>query len=131
MEASWTIRIDKWCPISENEYRKNRHWIYANKKAKEATDMIGGYANLARVPRIERDEPEGYRPKRRIGLVVNLGGRRGRLPDPDNLLKPLLDSLRKLDLIYDDSAKWCEAKMPVITNDKTRPFETTITIEDI
>lgn len=51
--------------------------------------------------------------------------KRGRKPDPDNLLKYLLDALKRVRLIWDDSAEWCSWERPQI-HDARADHESTV-----
>jgi hypothetical protein len=55
--------------------------------------------------------------------IVNIHQVRKRSLDTDNLYascKPILDSLRKLGLIFDDNPKWCELKVTQEIGKSTR-----------
>jgi hypothetical protein len=66
-------------------------------------------------------------PPRRVSLVVTTV--RGRDPDPDNLMKSLLDSLVWARALRDDSARWC--RLGPVTFERGKVLSTTIILEDL
>ena len=53
----------------------------------------------------------------------------GRLPDPDNLLKSLLDALVHAKLLVDDSAAWVE--LGEVRVERGGHRKTVVTLEDL
>lgn len=52
---------------------------------------------------------------------IYIGSSRGRLLDPDAVMKHLWDSLKDNGVIYDDSQKWFSWSQPVIKRDPKNP----------
>lgn len=74
---------------------------------------------------------EDYLPRRRVTIYV-YGYTEDAVADPDNLLKIVLDALKRARLIVDDSLEWLECPIPVIElAEKGTESYTTFTIEDI
>lgn len=89
------------------------------------------YAGLAGVKTVAPalSNSKGHRVKRRLTITVRA---KGVLPDPDNLLKVLLDSMKRAHLIVDDSAEWLEYERPAV--ERCAPGSdpsTTVTVEDL
>lgn len=62
---------------------------------------------------------QGLTSPRKVSLKItfHVAGR-GRLPDPDNLIKLLFDSLKNNGVIYDDSDKWLNWGKPKVIRGK-------------
>lgn len=75
---------------------------------KECADLIGVYAVIARVPKVDPASPV----RRRLRFQVH-GAYRGRI-DPDNYLKALLDGCKTAGLIHDDGEAWCVWERPEV-----------------
>jgi Holliday junction resolvase RusA-like endonuclease len=117
--GTYTLSIPDWLPV-----RLNRligcHWGTRSKLKKADRQLVGVYAKMAGIPIATT--------RRRISLTFTLGGR-GRAPDPDNLLKALLDSLVQAGLLRDDSGRWCELGEVEVVRGTVR--QTTIRLEDL
>lgn len=123
----WSIVIPNWCPPSLNKGR-GRHFSKGDKCVNEVVEYVTAYNATAACPKVGVAE-EDYRPRRRVTVVVL---KRPPLPDPDNLLKYLLDGLKRAALIVDDSGKWCQWSTPEVgTAVRGEKTGTVITIEDI
>ena len=106
---------------SRNAYnRPSGHWLlHSHKKAWEkaindALMMVkaNGHFPTAFIGKCEE--------KRSVHIIAY----RQRLIDPDNVsIKALMDALKRLGLIYDDSAKWVEISvMQFSCGKKVRPY---------
>lgn len=91
------IHIENWHPASVNKLLSG-HWGNARRLKSGDKQMIGAYATKARIPKAEG--------KRRVTLIWTQY--RGRTPDEDGCLKSLLDALKYLGYLKDDSPTWCE-----------------------
>ena len=115
--ASHVLTIDGWRPVSLNHLLKS-HWAKRGRRKRHDRDMVALHALAQRVPQATG--------RRRISVLVE-GIRR--LPDPDNLLKSLLDAAVACGLLVDDSGEWCELGDIEVTRGKTD--RTVITLEDL
>lgn len=114
----WTVTIPNYVPVSLNRLTRGRIRDRI-RLGKLQRAVVSAYCLLERVPKALG--------RRRVRLLVTQ--RRGRLADPDNLLKAMLDSLVGCDMLRDDSARWCEWEMPVVQRGLCD--ETTIILEDL
>jgi hypothetical protein len=119
----WKITIPNWIPKSDNKFK---HWSDRYAGSNEAGDLLAVYANNEGIPRISG----GYRPVRFMTMRVSTA-KRGRLPDPSNMLKCLLDGMVRAKLIVDDSYEWCKWTMPIVERATADRWGTVITIIDI
>src|SRR5262245_1377474 len=65
--------------------------------AKGDRELVGYYARLSGIPPATG--------KRRVSVEATMPGRR---PDPDAILKSLLDALVAAELLRSDSSRWCQ-----------------------
>ncbi len=123
----WRLVIPGWVPPSLNMAR-GHHWSRSRDNTKAVAEMVAAYALKAGVPLVS----ESYRPVRRVLIDVT---KYGKLMDPDNLLKSLLDGLKLARLIVDDSAKWCVWSQPTMEQLKgpkqPKGWGTVIVIQDV
>lgn len=114
-----TIDLPGFVPVSVNRLM-NGHWA-KRKRLKDSDASFVAYSCLAaQIPPAEG--------KRRVSCFIQVSGRR-RSPDPDNVLKSLLDALVRCRMLIDDSAKYIElGSIQVVRGEKTT---TTVTLEDI
>jgi hypothetical protein len=121
LTRAWSIEIPGFVPPSVNRLL-GLHWGKRGRVKRGVADTIAlaSYASGDPVPDAVR--------KRRVGVSVTVSGRGG-LPDPDNVLKVLLDALKVNRLVVDDSAKWLEVgEIRVERGPETR---TIIRLEDV
>ena len=118
------ILIERFVPITLNR-SVGRHWSKLAKIKRQTADLITvSAANVRKVS-------DQYRPVRRLAFEVRCA-RVGRLPDPDNVLKAMLDALKTARIIVDDSSAWVVWSMPTIVRAKKGEVPcTVITIEDV
>src|SRR5437762_2092380 len=90
---TFVLIVPQWRPPLANAWR-GRHWSIAHRLRKQATQLLGAYARLQRVP------PATGRRKLAVEIVL---APRQRQPDRDALDKLLLDSLVGAGLLLDDS----------------------------
>ena len=96
--TSYVVLIPDWHPTRLNEIR-GRHAMVAHRRRKADTQFWRAYCHLAGVPKAKG--------KRRLTLTI--GTDKGKQAgDPDAYWKLLLDSLKGLQLLVDDSSKWVE-----------------------
>ncbi|MEW4569331.1 hypothetical protein AB1L88_15810 [Tautonia sp. JC769] len=152
--ARYEVTIAGWSPASLNTL--TRHWSRAHRAKASDRDRVAQELDLARVPRVAVPRSvlrglqragvadptllEGARPtRRRLEVTVILGPRRdpdgtfrkgGQPPDPDNLLKSLLDALVEGGFLVDDSADWAEWECPRVVPDDGQGYRTRIVLED-
>ena len=115
--ASHVLTIDGWRPVSLN-YLLKSHWAKRGRRKRRDRDMVALHALSQCVPQATG--------RRRISVQVE---GMGPLPDPDNLLKSLLDALIGCQLLVDDSGAWCE--LGTIEVVRGRADRTVITLEDL
>lgn len=116
--------IPGWTPPSLNTIL-GKHFAIRTRIKRACDDMVAVY--LRDVPKVT----ETYRPKRRLLITVRWT-RKGNLPDPDNLNKILLDSVKKCGRIVDDSIAWLDCPTPVVVRcEKGMPHSTTLEFEDL
>lgn len=104
----WKIVVPNWIPPSLNTAR-GRHWRKSANNTQTCSEMLRVYGAKAGVPKVHPKGTGSYHPRRRLTVDV---AKYGRLPDPDNLMKHLLDGLKLAGYIVDDSAKWCAWERP-------------------
>jgi Holliday junction resolvase RusA-like endonuclease len=92
-----TLLLDNYHPLSVNRLLK-RHPERAERQKRADAQLIGGCALAQGVTRATGP---------RSVAILAAGWPRGRMPDPDNLSKALLDALVQAGLLIDDSQKWC------------------------
>ena len=119
----WTITIPNWCPPSLNKGR-GRNFKAGHRATAQVAEFLTAYNARTACPLVTDD----YRPVRRVRTVVL---KEGTYPDPDNLLKYLLDGMKRARLIVDDSAKWCQWERPELGRPAGSTPGTVITIEDV
>ena len=86
--------------------------------AKGDRDLVVYYARSSGIP--------PARCKRRVSVRVSMPGRR---PDPDAILKSLLDALVAAKLLRTDSSRWCQ--LGDVTIDHGDERQTVVTLEDL
>lgn len=112
------LSIPNWRPMSDNLYVKG-HWSHRYKAKKADADMIQGYALALAIPHAQG--------KRRVSVEVTQA--KGRLPDPTNILKSLMDALVKSKLLVDDNATYSELGRCLVN--KGTEDRTIIILEDV
>ena len=87
--------------------------------------MVAVYCHQAGVPKASG--------KRRVSVtILQPASTPGRMPDPDNLLKSLLDALVQAGMLVDDSSKWLtQGKVEILREPTVAALETVIEFEDI
>lgn len=115
-EPIHTLMIAGWTPTPLNRLMSH---VRARIKRKQDDRVIVLAAAL------NADVPKAYFP-RRVSVTVTAPGR---LPDPDNLLKSLLDALVHAKLLVDDSAAWCELAAVKVERGPVR--KTVMQLEDL
>lgn len=105
--AQWVVWIPNWQPTPVNNW-DGCHWAVRARAKANDRQIVGMYCRAAGVPRAAR--------KRRVRIEARYPvNKRGRMPDPDNLLKSSLDALKHAGAIVDDSQNWCEWERPVVS----------------
>jgi hypothetical protein len=94
-EPIYTFEIPDWTPCPVNALMQRVATRIRRKK--EARMLVVAYALNADIPKASS--------KRRVRLTITAPGR---LPDPDGVLKSMLDCLVAARLLVDDSGDWCE-----------------------
>lgn len=115
----WTIVIPNWVPSSGGT---SRHWWYRYKSTLAIAETLAVYRFHSGLPPITEEN----RVKRHVWIRCEGPGR---LPDPDNVLKSLLDGMKQALYIVDDSPKWLRCEMPIMERSERR--QTIITVEDM
>jgi hypothetical protein len=123
----WTVEIPDWCPPSVNRSR-GRHWRVGARLTAECWDFLAAYSAHVPKVRLARRGVPAYLPARRFAVYVYV---LGRLPDPENLTKHLLDGAKGARLIVDDSAEWLDAPTPVVLPCGPRGRKTVILVSDL
>lgn len=113
-----TLTIDGWVPVSVNRLLGS-HWARARKRKRFDRDVVAAEALRQGIP--------GAAGRRRVSVAVTTPGRGG-LPDPDNLLKSLLDALTRCGLLLDDSSGKMELGAVTVARGERR--RTVVTLED-
>lgn len=114
------LTIEDWTPPSVNMLLKV-HWSKAAGIKKEVKRRIWIAAIGSPCLMVATG-------KRRVGIAVTVAGRGG-MPDPDNILKCLMDALTANRLIMDDSAAYVE--IGKVTVERGQFKRTVISLEDI
>ena len=116
--AVHTFTVPRYLPPSVNRLLAINH--RGRKRLKdECAGFVRLYAHQAGVP------PAAGR--RRVDLLLTLAGR-GRPPDPDNILKSLLDGLVRAGLLRDDGPGQCE--LGTVSYSRGPSRATTVTLTD-
>lgn len=113
-----TLRLTGWVPASVNSLFG--HWARRQRKKRFDRDMVALEALAQAVPMATG--------KRRVTVRIEVSGRAG-VPDPDNVLKSLLDALVRSGLLVDDSGDWCELAGVTVT--RGQQTVTVVTLEDV
>jgi Holliday junction resolvase RusA-like endonuclease len=119
VSAAHVVTIPGWVPPSVNRLLK-AHWAVAHRIKRKACERIALECLAARIPPATGP--------RRVRLAVTVANR-GHRPDPDNLLKCVLDALVNCRALLDDSAGHCVATPPAVRAGRDR--QTIIILEDI
>lgn len=112
-----TLTIPDFVPTTLNVLMRGRLRVRMQ-KARADRELIGYYALWSGIPKATG--------KRRVSLHVT--AQKGRLPDPDGLLKGALDSLVACGLLLDDDAARCELGAVTVVRGAKR--ETVFILED-
>ena len=86
--------------------------------AKGDRELVSYYARSSGIPPATG--------KRRVSIEVTMPGRR---PDPDAILKSLLDALVAAELLRSDSSRWCQ--LGDVTIELGDQRQTVVTLQDI
>lgn len=113
------VNIPDYRPPTLNRLLR-QHWAVRNRAVKGVYQVVAAYCRLADVPRAMTP--------RRVSVAVTVAGRGG-LPDPDAVLKPLLDGLTRCCKIVDDSSYWL--RLGSVTVERGEKTLTAITIEEL
>lgn len=109
--------VEDWLPTSVNLLLQT-HPMHRAKLKKRDAEVVGVAALQQAIPRASG--------KRR--LFITLAQCRGRSPDPDNVLKSLLDGLVKCGLLLDDAPNCCEIdKIAVLRGPRKMTY---VTLQD-
>lgn len=115
------LTIPHWHPTSDNKF-SGKHWAIVDKLKKSDIRTIYWRMREDRIPTATK--------KRRVEVLI-MCKPRGRMPDPTNFAKSLLDALKQCHLIIDDSQRWCEYITPKIERGTKAIWGTRITITDM
>jgi len=97
----WVVTVDGWLPSSKNiKARGVRAWVRARKRDDGVLSRAADLVPAAVGRRLVRTRVTSNRP--------------GPLPDPQNLVESLADSLVRCGLLVDDSARWCRVETPTV-----------------
>lgn len=118
--SRWEIVMHGYVPPSVNRLFK-LHWAQAQRVKQ------GVYAEVAVARHLAGAIPDATC-TRRASIEVTVAGRGG-LPDPDNILKCLIDALVHNRLLVDDAAAWM--RIGDVTVARGPVTRTVITLEDI
>lgn len=116
----WEIVVDGWVPPSVNKLLK-LHWSKAHRLKQ------GVYATVATARYLSGPIPDATC-CRKVSVEVTVAGRSG-VPDPDNVLKCLVDALVHNRLLVDDAMAWTRIGYVAVARGKQT--RTLITLEDI
>lgn len=114
------LTIPRWMPVSDN-ILMGAHRFTKIKLKKADANAIYWSMREQRIPTALK--------RRKIEVVIKCKPR-GRMPDPTNFAKSLLDAMVKCRLVIDDSQRWCEYVTPIIKRGKGKDWGTEIIIED-
>jgi Holliday junction resolvase RusA-like endonuclease len=95
--APWILEIPGYLPLSLNRLMRSRKLRMS--EPKRAAEHFGIARLVFNVPKATG--------KRRVSLVFTVAKGKPK-PDPDNLVKVVLDGLVKAGVLVDDSDEWCE-----------------------
>ncbi len=95
--APYILEIPGYLPLSLNRLMRSRKLRMS--EPKRAADHFTLAALVFRVPKATG--------KRRVSLVFTVQKGKPK-PDPDNLVKVVLDGLVKAGVLVDDSDEWCQ-----------------------
>jgi len=113
------LTISGWMPTSDNKF--TGHWSRRHRLKRVDQQQVAVEARLQGIPPATG--------KRRVSIVATSDQHSGRLPDPTNLLKSLLDALVRCRLLVDDSDDGCEVMPPQVRRGQER--QTVIVLEDV
>ena len=111
----YKIKIrDTPCPLNR---LLAMHWGARKRIKGRFNRAVWAAVSQAKLPKDWQDPPK----KVHIDMTVYWGASRGRLPDPDALIKHTWDCLKDNGVIYDDSQKWLSWSRPIIERDTDNP----------
>ncbi len=116
---SHTLTMDDWLPTTDNQSRM--HWARSHKAKQGDAATVMWEAMVQRIPKAVC--------RRKVDIHFTCL-RKGRPPDPTNMLKSLLDALKLAGLLIDDSWKWCESRVVGMDRSDTRKTVIVLTDED-
>ena len=93
------------------------HWAARQRVKGRFNRAVFAAVKKSGIPKDFQDIPK----KIHCDAEIYVGSSRGRLPDPDAVMKHLWDSLKDNGVIYDDSQKWFSWSQPVIKRDTKNP----------
>lgn len=97
----WVVTLNEFQPANKNLKAGGwRKWHRARKRDDAAVAGAAGLVPPAAVRRLVRFRVTTARP--------------GPLPDPQNLVESLADSLVNAGLLVDDTARWCRVETPSV-----------------
>lgn len=117
------VEIPDWRPPLANEW-VGFHWSKIDDMKAKAAEFVGLYAVASGLKRTAHD----YRVVRKLEVELQVPPGRT-FPDPDAVLKVLLDACKRCRVIVDDSAAWCHCGMPKVSRGPT--LKTIIRVTDI